>query len=170
MKTSSPPSVWSLVLSWSSPHGGGGGQSEGQGILPAPPEARGPGGPHTTPTLMSPDPADAGPGHHPYRQGASSFPVLSCASFFFFLNLLSFQKWHKAIQSPGVHLSFVRPPPALFISFSICSGCPSGHDTRRCCYRCRLTLVSFALERILVGSNAPVETQAELSSFSIILF
>lgn len=80
---------------------------------------------------MSPDPTHAGPGHHLYRQGASPFPVLSCASLFcFFFNLLSFQKWHKAIQSPGLHLSFVCPPLAPFISFSICSGRPSGwHPT-----------------------------------------
>lgn len=42
-------------------------------------EARVPGGPCTALTLRGPDLTAPGPGHRLYREGASSFPVLSCA-------------------------------------------------------------------------------------------
>lgn len=70
-----------------------------------------------------------GPGHHLHRQGASSFPVLSCARPLKKQNLLSFQKWHEAIQSPGLPSLLCLPSPMTIYFLFHRSGCPSGSDT-----------------------------------------
>lgn len=113
---SSHPSVWSLepdACPRQQPSMGGGEQSTARGRD----KARGPGGPHTAPTRLSPDPADPGPRHHLYRQAAPSLPVLSCAGFF--KPSLSFQKRPEAIRSSGLHLSFVLRPLTLYFLFQL---------------------------------------------------
>lgn len=66
MRMSSSPSVWSLEangLLGQLPSVGWGRGGRAQSV-----QVRESSGPHTAPTLMSPDRTNLGPGHHLYRQ------------------------------------------------------------------------------------------------------
>lgn len=128
------------------------------------------GGPHPAPTQMRPGLADEGWGSLVTGKETLLFLFYAVLSFVLFCFVHCHFKSGMKQSSPQASIFPWSALPWLFISFSIWWRQPFRRWHQRCCYRCRLTLVSFALERILVGSNAPVETQPELSSFSIILF
>lgn len=102
--------------------------------------------------------------------GSLFFSCFNLCCFFFLNTYCHFKSGMKQFSPQACIFPLSVLPQLLFISLPVSQWLPFRQWHQRCCYRCCLSLVSFALERILVGSNAPVETQAELSSFSIILF